>query len=118
MNHDTSPMYWASPNVLMISPDVLIMSSNVLNTPQCTHDIPDVPMISADVLMVRCTEHTLYMMLKFVGSWRHEIFFGMEKLNIVYSWGILCVFSDVFLHFYNVLESQYSLLYRQCLLGL
>ena len=74
--HDIPPMYWTSPDVLMISPrcthgippmywtspDVLMVS------PHIHHDIPpmywtspDVLMISSDVLNIpRCTEHTLY----------------------------------------------------------
>ena len=81
MYHDIPPMYWTSPDVLMISPrcthgippmywtspDVLMVSpprsswypSDVLNIPRCTHDIP--PMYSwypPDVLNTpRCTEH-------------------------------------------------------------
>ena len=47
MHHDILPMYWTSPNVLMISP-------------RCTHGIsPMYSWYAPDVLMVspRCTEH-------------------------------------------------------------
>ena len=52
MYHDILPMYWTSPDVLMISP-------------RCTHDIPPMYWTSPDVLNIprcimvspRCTEH-------------------------------------------------------------
>ena len=30
---------WYPPDVLMVSPDVLMVSTDVLNAPRCTHDI-------------------------------------------------------------------------------
>ena len=33
-------MYWTSPDVLMISPTGIMISPDVLNTPWCTHEIP------------------------------------------------------------------------------
>ena len=42
-----------SPTFIMICPHISIMiSPDVLNIPRCTHDIPDVLMVS-----LRCTEH-------------------------------------------------------------
>ena len=51
-----APMYWTSPNVLMISPRC------IEHPPMYSWYIPDVLMISPDVLMVspQCTEHALY----------------------------------------------------------
>ena len=48
VHHDIPPMYWTSPDVLMISP-------------WCTHGIPPMYWTPPDVLNIpRCTEHTLY----------------------------------------------------------
>ena len=43
--HGILPMYWAHPDVLMIFPDVLMVSLRCTEHPWCTHDIP------------QCTEH-------------------------------------------------------------
>ena len=60
MYHDITPMYWTSPDVLMISPDVLMVS------PWCIHGIPLMHWTSPDVVMIsphmyhdipQCTEH-------------------------------------------------------------
>ena len=64
MYHDIPPMYWTSPDVLMISPMYSWYPSDVLNIPRCTHGIPPHSswypptfiMISPDVLNIpRCS---------------------------------------------------------------
>ena len=82
MYHDIPPMYWTSPDVLMISPRcthvILPMywtSPNVfMISPRCTHDIPPMYWTPSDVLNIpRCTEHTLYRVLVFVRTSFHSV---------------------------------------------
>ena len=77
-------------DVLMISPTWIMVSSDVLNIPQCTHDI--FPMYSwypPDALNIsRCTEHTLYRVFTRVR------FTGHDSNRFQY-WVILSMCNDI-----------------------
>ena len=57
MNHDIFPMYWASPDVLMISPTSIMMSRRCTEYSPMYWTSPNVLMISPTCIMIfpRCT---------------------------------------------------------------
>ena len=78
--YDIPPMYWTSPDVLMIS---LQCTHDI---PRCTHDIPLMYWTPPDVLNIsRCTQHTLYNVLN-IPRCTHDIPPMYSWYPPMYSW--------------------------------